>query len=159
MILDGVKDHIIPYLAKKKTIKDMWDTLNQLFEAKNENRKMELKDKLHNVKMNKDEGVASYLTRVAQVKDELAAVGDIILDSELVRIVLKGFTKKWEVFVKCIVGREKLPNWSRLWDDFTQEEIREGSLGSQVNEEVEQNLALATIFNKKKKYIIQVRCY
>ena len=27
---------------------------------------------------------------------------------------MKGFTNKWEVFVKCIEGREKLPNWSRL---------------------------------------------
>ena len=119
VILDGVKDNLIPYSAEKKTANDMWDTLNQLFKAKNENHKMALKDKLHNVNMNKDEGVASYLTRVAQVKDELASVEDIIPDSKLVRIALKGFTKKWEVFVKCIAGREKLPNWSRLWDDFT----------------------------------------
>ena len=98
---------------------------------------MVLKDKLHNVKMTKDESVISYLTRVAQVKDELAVVGKTVLDSELVRIALKGFTKKWEVFVKCIVGRGKLQDWSRLWDDFIQEEIREGALGSQVNEEVE----------------------
>ena len=84
---------------------------------------MALKDKLHNVNMTKDESVTSYPTRVAQVKDELEAEGETILDSELVRIALKGFTKKWEVFVKCIVGREKLPDWSRVWDDFTQEEI------------------------------------
>ena len=49
-------------MEKNKTAKDMWDTMNQLFEAKNENRNMALKDKLYNVKMNKDEGVASYLT-------------------------------------------------------------------------------------------------
>ena len=34
VILDGVKDHMIPHLAEKKTTKEMWDTLNQLFEAK-----------------------------------------------------------------------------------------------------------------------------
>ena len=119
MILDGVKDHLIPHLAEKKTASDMWDTLKQLFEANNENRKMALKDKLHNVKMTKEESATSYLTRVAQVKDELAAVGETVLDSELVRIALKGFTKKWEVFIKCIVGREKLPDWSKIWDDFT----------------------------------------
>ena len=54
-------------------------------------------------------------------------MGEIVLDSELVKIALKGFTKKWDFFVKCIVGREKLPSWSRLLDDFTQEEIQEGS--------------------------------
>ena len=119
---------------EKKIANDIWDVLKQLFEAKNENLKMTLKDKLHGVKMNKDESVTCYLTRVVQVKDELAAVGEIVSDSKLVRIPVKGFTKKWDVFVKCIVGWEKLPNCSRLWDDFTQEEIREGSLGSQVNE-------------------------
>ena len=36
------------------------------------------------------------------MKDELAAVGEVISDSELVRIALKGFTKEWEVFVKCV---------------------------------------------------------
>ena len=61
MILDGVKDHLNLHLVEKKTANDMWDTLKQLFEAKNENREMALKDKLHNVKMAKDESVTSYL--------------------------------------------------------------------------------------------------
>ena len=122
-----MKDHLIPQLAKKKTAKEMWDALKNLFEAKNENWKMALKAKLHNTKMGKGESVSSYLTRVAQVKDELDAIGEVISDSELVRIALKGFTKEWEVFVKCVVDREHLPDWSKLWDDFTQEEIREGS--------------------------------
>ena len=59
MILDGVKDHLIPHLAEKKIANDMWDTLKQLFGAKKENRDMALKDKLHNVKMTKDESVTS----------------------------------------------------------------------------------------------------
>jgi hypothetical protein len=80
---------------------------------------MALKAKLHDTKMGKEESVSSYLTRVAQVKDELAAVAEVISDLELVRIALKDFTKEWEVLVKCVVGREHLPYWSRLWDDFT----------------------------------------
>ena len=69
--------------------------------------------------MVKGESVATYLTRVSQVKDKLAVVGEVIPDSELVQNALKGFTKEWEVFVKCVVVREKLHDWSRLWDDFT----------------------------------------
>ena len=60
----------------------MWDTLNQLFEAKNENQKMALKDKLHNVNMTKDESVTSYTIHVAQVKDELEAIGETIIVGE-----------------------------------------------------------------------------
>ena len=80
---------------------------------------MVLKDKLHATKMTKGENVASYLTRVAQVKSELAAVGEVIAGSELVWIALKGFTREWDVFMKCVLGQEKFPDWSRLWDDFT----------------------------------------
>jgi hypothetical protein len=57
LILDGVKDHLIPHLEGKKTTKEMWDTLKNLYEAKNENRKMALKDKLHDTKMGKGESV------------------------------------------------------------------------------------------------------
>jgi hypothetical protein len=37
IILDGVKYHLIPHLAEKKTTQEMWDALKKLFEAKNEN--------------------------------------------------------------------------------------------------------------------------
>jgi hypothetical protein len=39
IILDGVKDHLIPHLVEKKTAKEMWDALKNLFEAKNENER------------------------------------------------------------------------------------------------------------------------
>ena len=62
--------------------------------------------------------------------------------------------------MKCIVGRETLPSWSRLWDDFTQEEIRDGSQVGQTSEEAEQNVALADKSkNKKKKYLSHIKCY
>jgi hypothetical protein len=119
IILDGVKDHLIPHLAGKKTTQEMWDALKNLFEVKNENRKMALKAKLQDTKIGKEESVSSYLTRVAQLEDELVGVGEVISDSELAKIALKGFTKECEVFMKCVVGREHLLDWSRPWDDFT----------------------------------------
>ena len=114
LILDGIRDHLIPHVAEKKAAYEMWTTLKGLYEAKNENQIMALKEKLQGIKMAKGEGVASFLTQMAQVKDELAAVGEVISDSELVQIALKGFTKEWEVFVKCVVAQEDLPYWSRL---------------------------------------------
>jgi hypothetical protein len=57
--LDGVRDHLIPHLVEKQTTKEMWDALKNLYEAKNENRKMALRDKLHNTRMVKGESVAS----------------------------------------------------------------------------------------------------
>ena len=59
-------------------------------------------------------------------------------DTELVRTTLNGFTKQWEVFVRKVVAQEKLSHWERLWDDFTQEELRlDATHASQPNSEEE----------------------
>ena len=54
---------------------------------------MLLRDKLHNTRMAKGGSVASYLTRVTQVRDDIVAVGETVPELELVRIALRGFTK------------------------------------------------------------------
>jgi hypothetical protein len=100
---------------------------------------------------------------VAQVKYELTVVGEVTLYFELLRIALNGFTKYWEVFVKCVVGREHLLYWSRLWDDFTQEEIRERSQSSdQKTDKAKENVSLAAKSKKKgssRRDLSKVRCY
>jgi hypothetical protein len=163
IILDGVKDHLIPHLAEKNTTKEMWDALKNLLEAKNENQKMALKANLHDTNMGKEESVSPYITRVVQVKDEVDVVGEVISDSELVRIALKGFTKEWEVFVKCVVGHEHLPDWRIIWDDFTQEEIWEGSQSSGLKTDgVDENFSLAAKTKKKGSFgrdLSKVICY
>jgi len=68
--------------------------LKNLFEDKNANQKVASKDKLHDSKMVKGEDVSSYITQLAQVKDELATVREITSKAKLGRIGLKGFTKE-----------------------------------------------------------------
>ncbi|KAH9322750.1 hypothetical protein KI387_017389 [Taxus chinensis] len=83
LILDGVKDHIVPHIAELDTAKTMWDAIMNLYQNATTNRKLILKEKLRNTRMNKGEDVTSYLTRLRLVKDELAAVGDKPSDDEL----------------------------------------------------------------------------
>ena len=78
IILEGVKDHTIPHLSGKKTAKEMWSAIIGLYQSTSEARKLVLRDKLRNIKMEKSESVVSYLTRFTQVKDELAGVGEIV---------------------------------------------------------------------------------
>lgn len=89
-LLDGVRDALIPHIAEKATSHEMWGTLKNLFEAKNENKKMALKEKLLGLKMLKEESVVSFLTRVTQIKDEFVAVREIVAESKVVRIALRG---------------------------------------------------------------------
>jgi hypothetical protein len=66
--------------------------------TKNENKEMALRKQLRGTKMAKGEGVIPYLTKITQIRDELATVGEKTEDIELVRIALGGFTKSWDVF-------------------------------------------------------------
>jgi hypothetical protein len=104
----------------------MWKALSDLYQNKNENRVTALRKQLRGTKMAKGEGVIPYLTRISQIRDELATNGEKIDDSELVHIAIDGFSKSGDVFVRGVVGWEKLPEWKRLWDDFVQEEIKLG---------------------------------
>ena len=64
IILDSVKDHIIPHILAKTHAFQMWTSLTNLYQSSNENRKMMLREKLKNVHMSKWEGVASYITNI-----------------------------------------------------------------------------------------------
>jgi hypothetical protein len=142
IILDAVKDHLIPYISEKKSAKDMFVALTNLFQISNTNRKMVLREKLKDTKMTKLYIVTSYLTKITQVRDQLAVVEEVVSNEELERTALNGFSRPWAPFIKAIIAWEKLPDFDRLWDDFIQKEIREESLvGQQVGDD--ENLALA----------------
>jgi hypothetical protein len=152
IILDAIKDHVVPHVSSKGHAYQMWEALTHMYQSTNENRKMVLREKMKNIQMAKSEGFTSYLTQITQVRDELSAVGEAMGESELVRTALNGVSKPWAMFVQVIVGREKLPSWERFWDDFIQEETRRGyqqGNSSSVKEE-EENVALSAKWRKGK---------
>lgn len=104
IILDGVKDHIVPHIAELDTTKKMWDAILNLYQNATTNWKLILREKMRNARMNKGEDVTSYLTRLKLIKDELVAIGDKPSDDELVWIALNGFSKQWDVFVQVVNG-------------------------------------------------------
>lgn len=110
------------------------------------------REKLHSIRMSKGEGAGAYLTKITQLRGEMAAIGDTTPKEELVHIALSGFTKQWEVCMKCIVGLDYLPSWERMWDNFIQEDIREGGQhGHQKKRFEEENLSLTSKGKSKAK--------
>ena len=51
IIADYIKDHLIPQVSSLKTPKAMFDAITKLFEGKNINRKMTLRNQLKNLKI------------------------------------------------------------------------------------------------------------
>ena len=74
IIADSIKDHLIPHVSSLKTPKKMFDALTTLYEGKNINRKMTLRNQLKNVKIQGLETIQCYFSRVSQIKEQLEAI-------------------------------------------------------------------------------------
>lgn len=60
--MEGVRDHVVSKLHENRTPFAMWTTLIYLFQSSNDARKLELRDKLRGIQMQKNEIVPqSYL--------------------------------------------------------------------------------------------------
>jgi hypothetical protein len=149
ILIDSIKDHLIPNVSELKTPKEMFDSLTRLYERKNTSRKLTLRHQLINITMNKSETVSNYFMRISQIKDQLAAIGDSIDDVELVTITLNGFPSSWDPFVQGICARRKFPKFDKLWSDCTQEESRLISKSQKTNDD--ENQALVAHVKKREK--------
>ena len=99
IIADSIKDHLIPKVSSKKTPKVMFDALSSLFEGKNINKRMTLRNQLKGVKIQKTETIQSYLSRVSKIKEQLESIGDIV-EEEVVMTTLNGLPREWNSFIR-----------------------------------------------------------
>ena len=102
ILVDSVKDHLIPHIVQMKTAKEMYDALTRLFESKNTNTKLALRYQLCGIMMSRSDSIATYFMRVSQLRDQRQAIGDTIDDAKLVTVTLNGFPSSWEPFVQGI---------------------------------------------------------
>ena len=66
-------------------------------------------------------------------------------------LALLGLSKSWHSYEDSVNGREKLPNWERLWSDLVQEEFRRNTRnGSSSKHDDEKDCSLAAKARKGK---------
>jgi hypothetical protein len=65
IIVEYVKDHLIPYISHIDLSKKMYDALTSLFSVRNIGHVMSLKNDFHDMKMNDDDKIKSYFVRIS----------------------------------------------------------------------------------------------
>jgi hypothetical protein len=65
IIVDSVKEHLIPYISHLDSSKKIYDALTNLFSVKNIGQVMSMKNELCDMKMNDDDNITSYLVRIS----------------------------------------------------------------------------------------------
>ena len=131
----------------------MFDALSDLFEGRNINRKMTLMNHLKSVRAQKSETMQSYFTRVAQIKEQLETIGDMVEEAKVLMTTLNGLPRNWESFIRGIYSRRRLTKFRQLWEECVQEEERIAAREQKLNENEDQDLAVHTKGrNKRKSY-------
>ena len=92
ILMELVKDHLVPLIASQETAKKMYDTLKDLYENENPSRILALKDQLRQVNFTKDDLVSSYFLKIAQIKDHLVLVDKSVFDRDLVLASMGGLS-------------------------------------------------------------------
>ena len=124
IIVDSIKDHLIPYISHIDSSKKMHDALTNLFSVRNIGQIMSLNNELYYMKMNEDDNITSYFVRISQLRDQLQAIEEITSEKELVNIVLNGLPKTWDAFSASMNTRKEYTTFEELWTSCAQEESR-----------------------------------
>jgi hypothetical protein len=98
------------------TAKECMDTLVNLYEKQAPSQKRTLKHKLKYLKMEKGESVASFCSRIAQIRDQLLVTGVTVDDDDLVQAIFDGLPSLWETFLSSVsvlaLDQVLRKNWS-----------------------------------------------
>jgi hypothetical protein len=78
IIVDFVKDHLIPYISHLDSSKKMYDALTNFFSVRNIGQVMSPKNELCDTNMTKDDNIVSYFVRISQLRDQLQAIEEAI---------------------------------------------------------------------------------
>jgi hypothetical protein len=142
----------MPRMTSLMTAKDCMDTLVNLYEKQVPSQKRTLKHKLKYLKMEKGESVASFCSKIAQIRDQLLVTSATMDDDDLLQAIFDGLPSSWETFLSSVSGREIYPTFERLWHDCLQEESRTTTRSEPTKKE---HSALASRFKGKKKITFQ----
>ena len=103
IIVDSIKDHLLPQVSSLKTPKEMFNALTKLFEGKNINQKLNLRNQLKDVKIQNVETIQAYFTRDSQIKEQHEEVEN----TKIVITTLNGLLGSWDSFIRGMCARRK----------------------------------------------------
>jgi len=119
-----IKDSIIPHILYCETSKETWDILKGLYEKSNENKVLFLKPKLLSIKMEANESISTFISRIKDLSDKLGDIGEELSSFDLVTITSKGLVKDYKLFISALVARPSPPTFGDLSGILLQEEER-----------------------------------
>ena len=107
-IAASVPDSLFNRIKGKTRAKDVWDVLKELFEGRSQMIVVDLRRKLQAMKCGEDEDVRAHFDKVADIREQLAAMGTTIPDNEYGSILLGSVPASYESVTSAMSTTAKL---------------------------------------------------
>ena len=69
IILDGVKDHVVPHIVEKETTVETWEAFKNLYQHTSVHRRMLLENQMRSYQMKKGQSIDTFLGGLNEIRD------------------------------------------------------------------------------------------
>ena len=94
ILIESIKDSLIPYVSKLETAKEIYEKLVELFSVSIAGEAISLKQELYKMKLSREEGITSYIMRISKIRDQLQELGEVMSNSEMIIVVLNALPEE-----------------------------------------------------------------
>lgn len=124
MIALSVKDNVIPHIASITEPDQCWLVLKNLYASGTNSRKLMLKRRLANLRMEEGSSMPEFLQAVKELLNEFACIGETISDPDIVEHVLMALPENYLGLVDTVMYRSTLPSFNDLTVLLFQDDLR-----------------------------------
>lgn len=136
IIVAMVKDPIILHIIHLTDPLEIWNKLKTMYDVQSPSRRLALKEKLYSLRMLEGKTLDSHLQEVNSIVTQLASLGVVIQDEDLVDLMLSSLPKSWSTFKIIQQSRDRSPTFSELQGLMLREESSRILEKHQESEEV-----------------------
>ena len=115
ILIESIKDPLIPYVYKLETSKEIYDKLVELYSVSTAGEVISLRKELYKLKMSREDGITSYFMRISEIRDQLQYLGEVMSDREMTTVVLNVLPEEWGNFTSSIYGKKEATPFPDLW--------------------------------------------
>jgi gag-polypeptide of LTR copia-type len=95
-VASSVPDRVFSQIKAGLTAKEFWDQLGALYEGRSKLILFKLRKRLQNTRCGADDDVRAHFDKLADLKEQLAAMGDTITDEEYGNILLESLPDSYD---------------------------------------------------------------
>ena len=114
IIRDSIDKRLVAYVSELTTSKEIYDRLVSLFKVNDANQVLFLRNKLKEIKKDKDESMQAYFLRITKIKNDLLSIGEVVPDREMTITNLGGLPSEWCIFRTTLLNNNVIPGFEEF---------------------------------------------